>query len=194
MDTTENGGARIGPAAAPLPPEIQEAIDAVMRGNPPLLLFTTLARDPRLFHKFFAGGLLDRGNLTMRQREIVIDRVTAMCGAEYEWGVHVAGYADKAGLDPAQIESLTTGGPDDACWSDDDRVLIRLCDSLHDSCSVDDVLWDDLADHHSEEAIIELLMLAGFYRTVSYLVRGLRLPFEPGMPRFADVSARPPTT
>jgi hypothetical protein len=26
----------------------------------------------------------------MREREIVIDRVTASCGAEYEWGVHVS--------------------------------------------------------------------------------------------------------
>ena len=60
---------------------------------PPLMLFTTLARDPRLFGKFFAAGLLDRGHLTLRQREIVIDRTTALCGSEYEWGVHVALFA-----------------------------------------------------------------------------------------------------
>ena len=160
-----------------------------MRGNPPLLLFTTLARDPRLFHKFFAGGLLDRGNLKIRQREIVIDRVTATCGAEYEWGVHVSVYADRAGLDRDQVASLTTGGAEDPCWSDEERVLIRLCDSLHDSCSIDDRLWSELAAAYSDEALIELLMLAGFYRTVSYLVNGLRLPLEPGAPRFADVGA-----
>jgi alkylhydroperoxidase family enzyme len=187
MTRYENGSTRIDPATPPFPPDVQEAIDAVMRGNPPLVLFTTLARDPRLFHKFFAGGLLDRGNLTIRQREIVIDRVTASCGAEYEWGVHVSVYADKAGLDRDQIESLVAGGPEDPCWSDDERVLIRLCDSLHADCSVDDELWSELAAQHSEEAIIELLMLAGFYRTVSYLVNGLRLPLEPGAARFADV-------
>ncbi len=181
--------ARIDPATPPLPADVQEAIDAVMRGNPPLVLFTTLARDPRLFQKFFAGGLLDRGNLTIRQREIVIDRVTATCGAEYEWGVHVSIYAEKAGLDRAQIASLTTGGPDDECWSDEDRLLIRLCDSLHGSCSVDDNLWSELAGSHSEKAIIELMMLAGFYRTVSYLVNGLRLPLEPGTARFAEYVA-----
>jgi alkylhydroperoxidase family enzyme len=188
MTRYENSSARIGPATPPFPPEVQAAIDAVMRGNPPLVLFTTLARDPRLFHKFFAGGLLDRGNLTIRQREIVIDRVTALCGAEYEWGVHASVYAGKAGLDRDQIASLTTGGADDACWSDDERVLIRLCDSLHADCAVDDELWSDLAAVHSEEAIIELLMLAGFYRTVSYLVNGLRLPLEPGAARFAGVT------
>jgi Carboxymuconolactone decarboxylase family len=55
------------------------------------------------------------GRLTIREREIVIDRVTTSCGAEYEWGVHVAAFADKAALTEDQIASLTTGGPHDAC-------------------------------------------------------------------------------
>ena len=98
------------PRRPPLPADIQQAIDAIMRGNPPLVLFTTLARDHRLFFKFFNSGLLDRGHLTIRQREIVIDRVTAACGAEYEWGVHVSTFAAKAGLSEEQIASLTNGG------------------------------------------------------------------------------------
>jgi hypothetical protein len=52
-----------------------------MRGAPPLQLFTTLARDRRLFGKFFDAGLLDRGHLTLRQRELVIHRTTARCCA-----------------------------------------------------------------------------------------------------------------
>jgi alkylhydroperoxidase family enzyme len=176
--------ARIAPATPPLEPEMQEAIDAIMRGAPPLVLFTTMARDRRLFFKFFNSGLLDRGNLTIRQREIVIDRVTASCGAEYEWGVHVSVYAAKAGLTDAQIASLVAGGPDDDCWADEDRVLIRLCDGLQQRCTIDDDVWTQLTAHHSDEAILELLMLAGTYRTVSYLVNGLRLPLEPGARRF----------
>jgi alkylhydroperoxidase family enzyme len=179
-----NHGARIAPATNPLPDDIRQAIDAIMRGNPPLLLFTTLARDRRLFFKFFNSGLLDRGHLTIRQREIVIDRVTASCGAEYEWGVHVSVFAAKAGLTQAQITSLTVGGADDTCWTDAERLLIRLCDNLHDDCTVDDALWAELTRHHSDEALLELLMLAGTYRTVSYLVNALRLPPEPGARRF----------
>jgi alkylhydroperoxidase family enzyme len=189
MTRYKNDSARIAPASAPLPTDIQGAIDAVMRGNEPLVLFTTLARDPRLFFKFFSAGLLDRGHLSIRQREIVIDRVTARCGAEYEWGVHVAAYAAKAGFDRQQIASLMRGGVSDDHWSDEERTLIALCDSLHESCSVDDELWHSLASCFSEEAIIELLMLAGFYRTVSYLVNGLLLPLEPKSPRFEDFSA-----
>src|SRR6201996_7217792 len=137
MDRYKNHSARMAPAAAPLPADIQQAIDAIMRGAPPLVLFTTMARDRRLFFKFFNSGLLDRGHLTIRQREIVIDRVTAACGAEYEWGVHVSTFAAKAGLSEEQISSLTSGDPDDPCWDDGERVLIRLCDSLHTNCTVD---------------------------------------------------------
>src|SRR5882757_1870848 len=138
MTSYKNHSARMAPAPGPLPVDIQRAIDEIMGGKPPLFLFTTMARDHRLFFKFFGSGLLDRGHLTIRQREIVIDRVTASCGAEYEWGVHVSVFATKAGLTEAQITSLTVGEPDDTCWTDADRLLIRLCDSLHADCDVDD--------------------------------------------------------
>ncbi|HKV20419.1 MAG TPA: carboxymuconolactone decarboxylase family protein [Mycobacterium sp.] len=177
---------RIAPASPPLPDDIQQAIDTLMRGAPPLVLFTTLARDPRLFFKMFDGGLLDRGNLTLRQREIVIDRVTANCRAEYEWGVHVNAFAAAAGLTTEQIRSLTVGDAGDDCWDAADRLLIRLCDSLHRYCDVDDELWTALTEIHSDETVMELLMLAGVYRMISYLVNGLRLPLEPGAPRFPD--------
>jgi len=190
MDCYKNRSGRVAPAPMPLPDDIQQAIEKIMGGKEPLVLFTTMARDRRLFFKFFGAGLLDRGHLTIREREIVIDRVTAACGAEYEWGVHVAAYATKARLNEDQLTSLTTGGPDDACWSDTDRVLIRLCDSLHRRCSVGDDLWAQLSACYSDEAILELLMLAGTYRTVSYLVNSLRLPLEPGARRFSDVGGR----
>jgi alkylhydroperoxidase family enzyme len=178
--------ARIAPAVAPFHADVAAQIAQIMRGRPPLALFATLARDPRLCAKFFAGGLLDRGNLTIRQREIVIDRTTARCRSEYEWGVHVATFAARAGLTDAQVRATVHGDPDDACWSADDALLIRLCDELHERSDVDDALWAALAARFSAEAILELLLLAGFYRTVSYFTNALRLPLEPSAARFPD--------
>ena len=177
--------ARIAPAPAPYAPDIQAWLDRTMPpGQPPLVLFTTLARDPRLFTKFFSAGLLDRGHLTLRQREIVIHRTTALCRSEYEWGVHVAIFAARVGFDAAHLRSLASGNVDDLLWADDERALLRLCDALHRDCTLDDVLWQQLKQHFSDEAMLELLMLAGFYRTVSYLTNALRLPLEPGAARF----------
>ena len=184
--------ARIPPLDPPYDAKVQSRLDAVMRGAPPLRLFTTLARDSRLFDKFSSGSLLDRGHLTLRQREIVIDRTTALCGSEYEWGVHVTAFGSRAGLEPAQIHSLVHGGADDTCWPDADRDLLRLCDALHHGCDVDDGLWLALRTRFSEDAILELLLLAGFYRTVSYLTNVLRLPLEDSAARFPDRA--PPST
>ena len=61
-----------------------------------------------------AGGLLDPGHLSLRQREIVIDRITALSGSEYEWGVHITIFAARAGLTEAQIRSTTTADADGA--------------------------------------------------------------------------------
>jgi len=176
---------RVAPANPPYALEIQARFDALMPpGVEPLVLFRALARDQRLFERFMGGGLLDRGHLTLRQREVVIHRVTALCGSEYEWGVHVAFFAKRAGLDADQLRSTVHGGTDDACWSTEDRLLIRFCDALHAQCDIDDKLWTELRGTFTEEAMLELLLLAGFYRTVSYLTNALRLPLEPFARRF----------
>ena len=180
---------RIAPANAPYPPEIQARFDALMPpGVAPLTLFRTLARDQRLFSRFMGGGLLDKGHLTLRQREMVIDRVTAGCGSEYEWGVHVAFFARRVGFDDAQLRSLVRGSAEDACWKGEEALLIRFCDALHETCDVDDALWTELRAQFREEAILELLLLAGFYRTVSYLTNALRLPPESYAARFPAAS------
>ena len=69
-----------------------------MRGAPPLVLFRVMAGQPRAWEKFRGGSLLDRGPLSLREREIVIDRTCALNGCEYEWGVHVATFAAAADL------------------------------------------------------------------------------------------------
>lgn len=177
--------ARMAAATPPFPDEVRDSLQRVMPpGRAPLLLFTTLARDTRLFGRFFAGGLLDRGHLTLRQRELVIDRTTALCRCEYEWGVHIAFFGAKVGLTPEQTRSLVLGGAADPCWSPGDALLLRLCDELHATASVSDDLWAALHAEHSDEALLEMLMLAGFYRTVSCLGNALRLPLEPDAARF----------
>lgn len=59
-----------------------------------------------------------------------------------------------------------------------------MCDELHRTCSLSDRLWTELRREYSEEAVLELLMVAGFYRTISYLTNALRLPLEAFGTRF----------
>jgi alkylhydroperoxidase family enzyme len=170
---------RVAPVAPPFSPDLQAVFDKIMPpGVPPLSLFTTLARVPRVYDKFRAGGLLDRGPVSMRHREIVIDRTCARCGCAYEWGVHVAFFAERVGLTPEQVRATVRGGGDDPAWTDEERLLVRLVDELHETAGISDGLWDALAAAFSVEQILELIALVGFYHTVSFFANGLRLPAE----------------
>lgn len=177
---------RIPSATPPYSEAVQKQFDRLMPpGVPPLKLFTMIAGDARLFSRFMGGGLLDKGHLTLRQREIVIDRTTALCGSEYEWGVHVAFFAERVDLTAAQIHSLVHGDGADACWTnEEDRLLIALCDALHADCDIGDSLWQKLSAAFKNAALLELLMLAGFYRSISYLTNAGRVPLESFAARF----------
>jgi alkylhydroperoxidase family enzyme len=170
---------RVEPVSPPFPPELQAVFDRIMPpGVPPLQLFTTLARVPRIYDRFRAGGLLDRGPVSLRHREIVIDRTCARCGCAYEWGVHVAFFAERVGLTPEQVRATVHGAADDSVWSDEERLLVRMVDALHDSAPLPDELWAALAARFSVEQIFELIALVGFYHTVSFLANGLKLAPE----------------
>jgi alkylhydroperoxidase family enzyme len=175
---------RISPVAPPFTPDIAKTIDAVMRGAPPLLLFTTLARNPRVFQRFMAGALLDRGTITLREREIAIGRTTARCDSEYEWGVHVAAFSKAADLTTQQITAMAKGPADDPAWTPREGLILRLADSLHDTCTLDAALWYQLEAEFSPEQLLELITLAGLYHTVSFLTNALALPLEKGAPHF----------
>ena len=155
--------------------------------GPPINLFRLFSRNVPMAEAMTGWGsyeLSKRLSLSMRQRELVIDRVTARCGAEYEWGVHVAFFADRVGLDDVQVRSLTVGGPDDPCWTEDERALLRAVDELHDTNDVSDDTWSSLA--LTDEQRLDLLLLAGWYHAISYVARATRVPLEDGAPRFAD--------
>src|SRR5690349_16837909 len=166
---------RISPIDPPYSADVQAAFDVVMRGAPPLQLFRIVARNPRVLQRMMAGGLLDRGSISLRLRELMILRTTALCGAEYEWGVHVAAFGAKAGWTPAQERASARGDGDDPAWNAEERAVVRLADALHRDNDVGDALWAELSARFRDEQIIELVMLAGFYHAISFLLRSLRV-------------------
>ena len=175
---------RIAPLQPPYPPEIQTQFDRIMRGAPPLVLFRVMAGHARAWEKFRGGSLLDRGPLSMREREIVIDRTCAQTGCEYEWGVHVATFAEAAHLTDEQVRATVCEDADAACWSPAEQALIAAVDALHDRATLSDAEFKALSSHYDEARILEIIMLCGFYRTVSYLANALALPLEQNAARF----------
>jgi alkylhydroperoxidase family enzyme len=131
-----------------------------------------------------AGGLLDRGSIPLRTRELMILRTCVRCGAEYEWGVHVARFGQKAQWTRDQLHSSVHGDAGDCCWNDEDRLVLGLADELHDTNSVSPWLWQQASARYSSEQLVELIMLAGLYHAVSYLVNACAVQHESFAPRF----------
>jgi alkylhydroperoxidase family enzyme len=77
-----------------------------------------------------------------------------------------------------RIRATRHGGADDSVWSDEERLLIRLVDELHDSSTISEDLWERLAAVFTAEQTLELIALAGFYHTVSFFANGLGIPLE----------------
>jgi len=179
--------ARISPLQSPFPDSVATDFAKIMgKGREPLLLFTTLAASERAWAKFRGGALLDGRLLSLREREIVIDRTCARTGCEYEWGVHVAIFAEKAGLGRREIASLLAVPCALSEWSPREAALIAAVDALHERATLSDADFAGLETYFDRDQILEIIMLAGFYRTVSYLAGGLALELEPGAPRFSD--------
>lgn len=180
---------RIAPLEPPYAPDVAATLEAMMPpGVPPLLLFRTLARNPRVLGKIRAANLLDRGSLERRDRELVILRTTARCGCEYEWGVHVQVFAARVGLTEAEVRATLrppgAAAADAHPWSPRDAALLRLVDELHDTAHVSDTLWDALRPHFRDDQLVELLVLAGFYHTISFVLNGLGVELEEEAARF----------
>lgn len=182
---------RIEPVLAPYEPATANQLVKMMPdGVPPILLFRTFVKNLAMADAIVGWGgyeLSDRLSLSLRDREILIDRTCVQCRCEYEWGVHIAFFADAAQLSRAQVTSLTHGSADDACWTDQrDRLLIAAADQLHERSMLDNELYLALASRFSEAEILDLMMLCGWYHAISFAANGAQVDREAGAPRFQD--------
>lgn len=164
-------------------------------GVAPLQLFRTFVHNLPMTEALTGFGgyaLSNELSLSLRDREIAINRTCVRCQCEYEWGVHVAFFAEKAGLTADQITSLTHGEPTDPCWLNDrDRLLIAAVDALHDHADftgarVAASLDTQLRSRFTVAELLDLTMLCGWYHAISFTANALQVDLESGSPRFAD--------
>lgn len=170
---------RIAPLTG-LPQDIEEALTSMMpKGVPPLGLFRTLAKNRRILEKLRQSNMLDRGTLSLRERELIIDRITALSGARYELGVHIAFFAEKIDLSPEQIRSIVSGTSSDDCWSEAEKSILKMCEELHTTSSVSDETYTSLSKFWDESQVIEAVAVAGYYKMISFLVNVIEPDPEP---------------
>ena len=128
---------RIAPLQPPYAPEIQAAVrphharraaaGAVSRdGGPRPRLGEIPRRQPARPRAAVVAGARDRHRPHLRAN-----------GCEYEWGVHVAIFAEAAHLTDEQVRATVRGAATDACWSAAEQALIAAVDALHDRATLE---------------------------------------------------------
>ncbi|TQS44216.1 carboxymuconolactone decarboxylase family protein [Cryptosporangium phraense] len=172
----------LAPLEPPYPPDVARFLEKWMPPGfdaPPLALFRLFAVHQELCDRVrpMASGLLNHGLLPAADRELLILRTTAALGAEYEWGIHAVVQAPAAGVGEAALHATVHGSPDDF----DDPPLIRAADELL-AGSLTAATVTALA--RTPEQIIEIVLVVGWYRTLSTLIRTADLALEEWAARF----------
>ena len=179
-------GPRIPPVEPPYDPATAEMLAKWMPAGSdvePLRLFRTLAMHESLFSRMrpLGAGILGHGLLEPRDRELMILRTCARCGAEYEWGVHATFFGEAVGLTPADVAATAA----DPAFSDArDAAVIRAADELHDTAGISDATYADLECHFTAPQILELVVAAGWYHTIAFVINAAKVQREPWAARF----------
>ncbi|HEV3055293.1 MAG TPA: carboxymuconolactone decarboxylase family protein [Solirubrobacteraceae bacterium] len=191
MTETAAATPRIAPLEPPYDPDTEEMLRKWMPpGSPlePLALFRTLAVHDELVSRMrpLGAGILGHGRVAPRERELVIHRTCARAGAEYEWGVHAVAFGAAVGLSDEELAATAVADGDDPVWSKDDALLIRLADELHETGDLSDPTWAALAERFTDDQLLELIITAGWYRLLSYVINVIRITPEPWAARFPN--------
>jgi alkylhydroperoxidase family enzyme len=134
------------------------------KGGPKgLNVLGTLAQHPALMQAYhtFNGHILYTNTLDARQRELLVLRVAARRGAEYEWRQHVY-IARDLGFTDADIERVAEGPHADG-WSPIDAAMLRAVDELVADAQIADDTWAVLAGELDRHQLMDLVFTVGAY-------------------------------
>ena len=115
----------------------------------------TFAHHPELtkaYHSFI-GHLLYGTTLSLRDRELVILRVAAVRGCEYEWLQHVVIGSD-VGLSDDEIAAARAGA---------DNPLLQAVDELLADARVSDATWALLSGELDTQQLMDFVFTVGAY-------------------------------
>ena len=184
------------PRLDPIPPpdwpaEMQGALAALRPAQPRhpfperrddrpkgLHVLGTLAHHPQLataYHTF--NGQVQFGTtLSRRQRELLVLRVAAVRGCDYEWAQHVV-IAGDIGMADDEIPRIANGSADPA-WSPLDAALLRAVDELIEHARIADTTWNELAVHLDAAQLMDVIFTVGAYDTLAMFIRSVDMELD----------------
>jgi len=183
------------PRIPPLPPEewgddVRAGIAALRpagattelrrsKGGPKgLNVLGTLAQHPELMHAYhtFNGHILYTNSLDPRQRELLVLRVAARRGAEYEWEQHVL-IARDLGFTDDEIDRIAEGSQA-AGWTPLEATMLRAVDELIDDAYITDGTWSTLAGEFDRHQLMDLVFTVGAYDLLAMAFKSFGLEVD----------------
>ncbi|MGY9074402.1 MAG: carboxymuconolactone decarboxylase family protein [Acidimicrobiales bacterium] len=147
-------------------------------------VYTTLANHVDLFGSLgpLIAHFLNDISLNDRHRELVIVRSCCRDRGEYPYRQHVA-IGRQCGLAETTIAAAGTVDPLLGSRVLDDpteRALVRLVDELHDTNTITDETWHEVAIHFDTAQVLDTVALAGFYGVISFVLNCSGTELEQG--------------
>ncbi|MAE96501.1 MAG: carboxymuconolactone decarboxylase [Deltaproteobacteria bacterium] len=147
-----------------------------------LSIFRILLRQPMLAQRVadLLMGLLTRGKLDARLRELIIMRIGWATDSVYEWTQHWR-VARQLGVDEADLKAVRDWRVHDG-WSDADRAVLAATDETLERGAISASTWQACAKAlPSAEEQLELVGAIGTWRMISQILRSLEVPLEDGV-------------
>lgn len=150
----------------------------------------TLAHYPALAKAFstFNAHVAGSSTLPVREREIVILRLSWLRRSEYEYAQHVI-LGRRAGLGDDELQWLQQG-PEAAGWPAGDADLVRAVDELHGLSRITADTWARLARRYDQSQLLDLLFLVGCYDALALAINSLATPAEGDAAALLDADTR----
>ncbi len=150
-------------------------------GGRDLNIFRVMMNHPDLTRRWtvFAGHVLHKQTLPVRERELLILRIGWLNQAEYEWAQHVE-IAKRGGISEAEIERVKSGPA--AGWNAHEAALLQAADDLYENSVVCDATWATLAVKYSSQEMMDVVFTIGQYNLVSWALNSFGVPLDDFLP------------
>jgi len=126
-----------------------------------------------------------KATLTPRVTEVLILRTAWLRGAEYELLRH-ARKARREGWSDEEIARIALGSAA-LGWDPVEAMLLRAVEEIHESYSVSDATWAELAEHFSDNELLDILFTIGTYTMHAVVFNSIGLEPEADLPPFPTI-------
>ena len=142
----------------------------------------TFAYHPDLAQAWMAfnGHILYGTTLTLRQRELLVLRVAAVLDSPFAWAQHLV-HQEEAGLSERDVQHIAFG-PNAPFLDPVEAAMMRSVDELIGDGTVSPATFDALANHLSEQQLLDLIFTIGCYTVLTWMTDTIGLEIDADLP------------